>query len=268
MIHISRSTTQTLLLSTLVNPNDLVIALAIDEGVSVSIHNDTPLQSITCTVQDYAQLSFVHLANHALDSVTIEYTIHLGYKSVVTHTVVVSGVQESCIAVHVILNKPLACANLFGAYALVGNQTTKIATTQEHRAPNTISTLVYKGLLAGTAHAEYNGLITIEQNATGSDASQQNKNLLLQSGARATSIPSLQALTNNIQCRHGSAVGHLDAEHLWYLQSRGISHSDAKQMLIKAFLVDALHGVTNNALHNATQQHIVDTLANAQGVMI
>jgi Fe-S cluster assembly protein SufD len=243
------------------------LSISIASGITISLCNDSIAESITCTVGDYATLTLMHNQNSAVESFDTTYTITLGYKSVLNHTMLFTGAQTATIAVNVILEKPYAQANLYGAYALAGNQTATISTTQEHRAPNTQSNLVYKGLLAGTASASYHGLITIDQCANGSNANQQNKNLLLQSGARATSIPSLQALTNNIACRHGSAVGQLDKDQLWYLQSRGIALADAQQLLVKAFLAEALHGITDIAKQQGMQSQVVKKLFDTQGVL-
>lgn len=243
------------------------VSISIAPGITVSLCNDSRVESITCSVGDYATLTLMHNQDEALELLSIAYTVHLGYKSILNHTMLITGAQDSSIAVNAILEKPYAQANLFGAYALAGSQTAKIITTQEHRAPNTESNLVYKGLLAGTASASYSGLITIDQCANGSNANQQNKNLLLQSGARATSIPSLQALTNNIACRHGSAVGQLDLDQLWYLQSRGIALADAQQLLVKAFLADALHGITDTAMQQGMQSQVIKKLFDTQGII-
>lgn len=243
------------------------ISISIATGITISLCNNTVAESIICTVGDYATLTLMHNQNDAVESLHIAYTITLGYKSVLNHTLLLIGAQTSSIAVNAILEKEYAQAHLFGAYALAGSQTATMSTTQEHRAPNTQSNLVYKGLLAGIASASYHGLITIDQCANGSNANQQNKNLLLQSGARATSIPSLQALTNNIACRHGSAVGQLDQDQLWYLQSRGIALADAQQLLVKAFLADALHGITDTAMQQGMQSQVLKKLFDTQGII-
>jgi Fe-S cluster assembly protein SufD len=67
-------------------------------------------------------------------------------------------------------------------------------------------------------------------------ASQVNKNLLLSPGARALSIPKLEIETDDVQCRHDATIGKLNAEQLFYLQSRGLSHAQAQHDLVEAFL--------------------------------
>ena len=82
----------------------------------------------------------------------------------------------------------------------------------------------------------YHGTIRVEQDAAWYVASQNNKNILLISNdARAVSVPSLEVLTNEVQCFHGSASGRCDDEQLFYLQSRGIDKKQAHRLLLQAF---------------------------------
>lgn len=107
---------------------------------------------------------------------------------------------------------------------------------QYHHAAHTCSDVMIKGLVGGVAQFAYQGLISIAHEAKDADAVQENKNMLLGSGARATSIPSLEILTDDVRCAHGSAVGYLDDEQVWYLQSRGFSLDEAQYQLVRAFV--------------------------------
>jgi Fe-S cluster assembly scaffold protein SufB len=109
---------------------------------------------------------------------------------------------------------------------------------QLHSAPRATSTVEVKTVLDGKAQFEYRGNIKIEQSAPGSSAHQENKNLVVSSQAKALSIPSLEALNDDVQCGHGSAVSYINQEHLFYLSSRGIEYAIAKKIIIKGFLED------------------------------
>ena len=84
----------------------------------------------------------------------------------------------------------------------------------------------------------FKGMIRIEKDAQGSCASQENKNILLSNGAHAVSVPSLEVLTHDVQCSHGSAVGRFDDEQLFYAASRGIDEKRTQHLLSNAFLAD------------------------------
>jgi len=131
-----------------------------------------------------------------------------------------------------------ADARITGAYILDASQKVHIITLQHHVVPHTSSTLVMKGLLRGSAQAQYHGMVRIEKDAQGSCASQENKNILLSNGARAISVPSLEVLTHDVQCSHGSAVGRFDEQQLLYAASRGIDEERAQHLLSNAFLAD------------------------------
>jgi len=129
-------------------------------------------------------------------------------------------------------------ATLRGAYFLSDDQKFELNVVQEHKVGNTESHVTLKGALAGRAHVSYTGTIKIEEQASHSNASQENKNILLSEHARAVSVPNLEALTNEVQCAHGSAVGQLDEEQLLYLQTRGIPYERAKKVLLTGFFAD------------------------------
>ncbi|HEX4069489.1 MAG TPA: SufD family Fe-S cluster assembly protein [Candidatus Babeliales bacterium] len=131
-----------------------------------------------------------------------------------------------------------AHADITGAYMLGALQKVQITTLQHHVVPHTQSTLLLKGLLRDSAHAQYHGTVRIEKDAQGSCASQENKNILLSNNARAISVPSLEVLTHDVRCSHGSAIGRFDDEQLFYAASRGIDEKRAQQLFANAFLSD------------------------------
>jgi Fe-S cluster assembly protein SufD len=133
-----------------------------------------------------------------------------------------------------------ANAELKAIYLASGNQFFDFHTLQDHRVGNTRSDLLFKGALQDTARTVYAGLIRIAKHAARSDAYQANRNLVLSSKAKATSIPMLEIDNNDVRCTHGATVGPVDPEHLFYLRSRGIPEQTAKRMLIQGFFGDVL----------------------------
>ena len=102
--------------------------------------------------------------------------------------------------------------------------------------------MVIKGALHDNAFAHYQGNICIEKNASGSYASQENKNILLSNAARVVSVPNLEVLNNEVKCFHGSAIGRFDEEQLFYAACRGIDEKAAEKILLKAFFTDVVDG--------------------------
>ena len=135
---------------------------------------------------------------------------------------------------------PGATAELKGIYFASGEQFFDFHTLQDHQVGNTTSDLLFKGALQDVARTVYAGLIRIEKGAARSDAYQANRNLVLSDKAKATSIPMLEIDNNDVRCTHGATVGPVDPNHLFYLQSRGISERTAKRMLIQGFFGQVL----------------------------
>ncbi len=124
---------------------------------------------------------------------------------------------------------------LNGLYIGGGKQVIETHTLIEHQKPHGSSREFYKGILDGESQGIFDGLIVVAKDAQKTDSSQVNKNLLLSSRAKARSVPELKILANDVKCKHGSTIGQLDPQQLFYLRSRGVPLAEARQLLIYAF---------------------------------
>ncbi len=138
------------------------------------------------------------------------------------------------------LSGPGAEAHLNGVYFSDREQHLDIRTVQRHLAPQAVSRAYYKGAVQDAARTVYQGLIEVCPGAARTDAYLSNKNLILNDGARADSIPSLRIENNDVRCTHGSTTGRIDADQLFYLMSRGLSPAEARDMLVVGFFEDVL----------------------------
>lgn len=111
-----------------------------------------------------------------------------------------------------------------------------------HQAAQTKSNVLYKGALHGKkTRTVWVGDVLIGPDATGTDSYEANRNLVLSDGARADSIPNLEIQTGDIAgAGHASATGRLDDEHLFYLQARGITETEARRLVALGFLLDVV----------------------------
>ncbi|MCK5076016.1 MAG: Fe-S cluster assembly protein SufD, partial [Calditrichia bacterium] len=139
-----------------------------------------------------------------------------------------------------------ADAKLDGICFASQNQHVHQTTMQIHEAPNSFSNLKYNTVVTDNAHTVYRGMIRAEENAQKIDAYQHNKNLILSDNAKADSIPGLEILTDDLSCSHGSTVGQIDQEQLYYLISRGIKEEDAKQLIVAGFLENIVQSLPDN----------------------
>ncbi len=108
-------------------------------------------------------------------------------------------------------------------------------TLHHHAVGETLSNIDHKVVLKDRALSAYTGLIRIEQNARDCEAFQENRNLLLNKGTRAETIPELEILNEDVRCSHGATIGPLDPFEVFYLESRGIAREKAVRIIVAGF---------------------------------
>jgi Fe-S cluster assembly protein SufD len=132
---------------------------------------------------------------------------------------------------------------LNGLYLADGRQLVDNHMRVEHAKPHCASHELYKGVLDGKARAVFNGLIHVHPGAQKTDAKQSNRNLLLSKDAIANSNPQLEIYADDVKCTHGSTVGQLDEDAIFYLRSRGIGAEAARSLLTYAFASDIVERI-------------------------
>lgn len=135
-----------------------------------------------------------------------------------------------------------------GAYLGTENQHIDNHTIIDQLYSNCISSELYKGVMDDKSSGVFNGKVIVRQDAQKIAAYQSNKNILLSKGASVNSKPELEIYADDVRCSHGSTIGELDEEAVYYLRSRGISEANARQLLVAAFIGDVLEKVENEAL--------------------
>jgi Fe-S cluster assembly protein SufD len=145
---------------------------------------------------------------------------------------------------------------LNGLYLAGGDSLVDNHTLIDHAAPHCPSHEVYKGVLWGKARAVFNGKIIVRQIAQKTDAKQTNKALLLSDDAQINTKPQLEIFADDVKCTHGAAIGQLDDDQLFYLQARGISRLDARNMLVHAFAGDILTRISIAPVRQRVEQII------------
>lgn len=105
----------------------------------------------------------------------------------------------------------------------------------DHASPHCSSHQFYNGILGGHAHGVFHGLILVRKDAQKTDAKQTNRNLLLSDSAQIDTKPQLEIYADDVKCTHGATIGQIDEQALYYLRSRGIDESTARDLLLIAF---------------------------------
>lgn len=133
-----------------------------------------------------------------------------------------------------------ARSEMIGVVMGAGRQRFDHHTRHRHLAGRTWSNIDFKAVADASSRSSYTGLIRIEQDARGSEAFQENRNLLLSGGSRADSIPELEILNQDVSCSHGATVAPVDPEQVFYLQSRGLDPDEALRLVVRGFLEKTL----------------------------
>jgi Fe-S cluster assembly protein SufD len=150
---------------------------------------------------------------------------------------------------------------LNGVYVADDESLVDTHTTIDHAKPHCPSHEVYKGILAGRSRAVFNGKIIVRPDAQKTDAKQTNKALLLSGDAQINTKPQLEIFADDVKCTHGAAIGQLDDDQMFYLRARGIAETDARNMLIHAFVGEVLHGIGVVAARDRARQALETKLS-------
>lgn len=109
--------------------------------------------------------------------------------------------------------------------------------------PNGTANQLHKCIIDDRAHAVFNGKIFVPQAAQFTNASQLNRNLLLSPKTRVDTKPQLEITADQVKCAHGATVSQLDADDIFYLQSRGINAVSARELLLDAFAAEIINRI-------------------------
>ena len=145
-----------------------------------------------------------------------------------------------------------------------GKQTLDYRMLIRHIGAKTTSNVHLKGAVEDYARSVFHGLLRIEEGAARSSAFERNRNLVLSPGAKAHSVPNLEILCDDVVCGHGSSVGPLDEEHLYYLQTRGISKPRAERLLIRGFFSEVINRLPHPEVGNPVKAAVYRRFESAQ----
>jgi len=147
-----------------------------------------------------------------------------------------------------------------GFYFADGTQHLDHDTQQNHLVPHTNSDLLFKGALKEKSRSVWQGMVYVAPGAQKTDGYQANRNLILSDTARADSIPGLEISADDVRCSHGSTIGKIDPEPLFYLLSRGIPQEDAERLIVEGFFDPIMQRIPFEGVRNRFQEAIKEKL--------
>jgi len=248
--------------ATLAAPRVLVVAGPSSRATVVESHVGGGGASLSCpvseivleeeaTVEHIVVVDEASTASH-LAVCQVQLAARSGY---VARTVSLGGALVRT-DMAVTLDGEAAAAELAGLYLTDGDQQADSHITVRHAQPGCRSSQLYKGILAGSSRAVFNGRIIVDLDAQKTDARQSNRNLLLSDQAIVNSNPQLEIFADDVRCTHGSTVGRLDEEAVFYLRSRGISREEARRLLTLAFTNEVVERIPIESVRSRLEAEI------------
>lgn len=195
-------------------------------------------------LSDSARINHCRLQREGANGFHISTTrAELGAKASYQTTSINLGAALSRHNVEVRMDHEGAECAVDGLYMVDESQHTDTHSVIDHRQPHCNSRQLYKGILDGKSRAVFNGKVFVRHGAQQTDAQQTNKNLLLSKDAHIDTKPQLEIYADDVKCTHGAAVGQLEEDELFYLESRGINPVLARNMLTYGFAGEVIEKI-------------------------
>jgi Fe-S cluster assembly protein SufD len=217
-------------------------------------------------VADNARVRYLSVQEHGPHTWQVALQrAHVGRDASLHSSAVALGGEYARLRSESLLAGDNAESDLMAVYFGDHAQMLDFRTLQDHDAPNTRSDLLFKGAVEDEAHSVYSGLIRLRPAARKAVANQTNRNLVLTEGAGADSIPNLEIEANDVKCSHASAVGPIDEEQLYYLESRGVPPAEAERLIVFGFFDDVLERLPLPTLVQALRRTVVEKVEHRRG---
>jgi Fe-S cluster assembly protein SufD len=184
----------------------------------------------------------------------------LGRNSRYDSTAITFGAQLSRHDIHVTMDHEGVECWVDGLYLVTSAQHTDTHSVIDHRKPHCTSHQLYKGILDGKSRAVFNGKIFVRHDAQKTDAMQTNKNLLLSNEARVDTKPQLEILADDVKCAHGAAVGQIEEDELFYLETRGIHPDLGRNLLTYGFAEEVIGKIKIESIRSQLDEILLHRL--------
>ncbi len=252
--------------TTLAAPRILVVAGRESSATIVETHTGAGGAALTCpvgeiVVGDGASVKHVVVVDEGSHACHLAVRqVRLAARSAYAASAVSLGGALVRTDIGVVLEGEGAEASLDGFCLAAGEQQADSHITVRHAKPGCRSSQLYKGILAGSSKAVFNGRIIVDRDAQKTDARQSNRNLLLSDQAIVNSNPQLEIFADDVRCTHGSTVGRLDEEAVFYLRSRGIGREEARRLLTVAFANEVVERIPVESVRSRLESEIARRL--------
>ena len=212
-------------------------------------------------LKDGARLDHYRLQRESKNAFHVATTsAELGRASRYDTTSINLGAQMSRHDVSVVMDHEGAETSVDGLYLVGSDQHTDTHSVIDHKQPHCTSHQLYKGILDGNGRAVFNGKVFVREGAQKTDAMQTNKNLLLSEKARVDTKPQLEIFADDVKCAHGAAVGQIDPEELFYLETRGIGPELGRNLLTYGFAEEVIAKIKIDSIRSELDEVVLRQL--------
>ena len=204
-----------------------------------------------------AQVNHVRLQDESAETFHIAKTaVDQAANSRYQCTAIELGAKLSRHNLEVFQSGPQTDTHMYGMSALRDRQLADTHSCLTLTYPHSSATQIQKNIVDDRAHSVFNGKVYVSQEAQLTDASQLNRNLMLSSKARVDTKPELDIVADNVKCAHGATVSQLQADEVFYLQSRGIAAEQAQRLLLYGFAMEIVEKISVDALQQALSDRL------------
>jgi Fe-S cluster assembly protein SufD len=236
-------------------------ATLVESFVSVGQHSYFTNAVVEIVVNDGARLEHSRLQQESSEAFHVAITsVELGRGSSYNSTAINLGGKLARHDISVVMNDEGGECWVDGLYVVGNNQHTDTHSVIDHKQPYCTSHQLYKGILDGNGRAVFNGKVFVRKGAQKTDALQTNKNLLLSPQARVDTKPQLEIFADDVKCAHGAAVGQIDQEELFYLQTRGLNRDLGKRLLMYGFAEEVIGKIKVESLRRRLDEAVLSHL--------
>lgn len=236
-------------------------ATVVENYVSADAEQYLTNAVVEVVLEEGARLEHYKVQRESVEAFHVATTaVGLGRKSTYDTTTITFGAKLSRHDIVVTMDHEGAECWVDGLYLVTGEQHADTHSVIDHRQPQCTSHQLYKGILDGKSRAVFNGKVFVRHNAQKTDAMQTNKNLLLSNDARVDTKPQLEILADDVKCAHGAAVGQIDEEELFYLETRGIHPDLGRNLLTYGFAEEVIAKIKLDSIRNELDEAVLHRL--------
>jgi Fe-S cluster assembly protein SufD len=179
------------------------------------------------------------------------------------------GSQWSRVEINAFFTGENATSEIQGIQLATNGQVNDVHVDIRHDKPNCHSEQHFRGLVSGKSKIVFDGNILVSKDAQKSVAHLSDKNLMLTRNSEVDAKPQLEIYADDVQCSHGTSIGELDEQQVFYLRSRGISEQQARNMLSIGFVAEMIDHIQLDGFKammlNVLEGQLVDTSSGEEG---